>query len=420
MLEALKLERAAQRYRPERRDRRPLPLVQLDRLDHVELADGRRCSAAPRSASTTATRAESSLRATSARRLDDALALRRRHRRHVLRRRRGVLRELHEGRRRRRRRPATCAGCARSARPARRCAIECYRWLAQHCRRWTARRIWLDPISGGTDFAGAFVAGTAHAAGQCRRDAMPLPRRRGRGVDEPDARAAAARSSTRSASSSAPSRCRRCRSTSGATPTAARYRDSYFDMYPGVWRHGDWIADHAARRRDHLRPQRRDDQPARHPHGHRELYSAVEALPEVLDSLVVDLEYLGRESYMPLFVVLREGVVARRRADAAPQGRRSAAALSAAPRAQRDLPGRGDPAHAVGQEDGAAGQEAAARRRRRASVQARRDGQRRQRAWFTAFARRRAVCLSGPNGPGPSLSEGGERSGEGAALTAQL
>jgi acetoacetyl-CoA synthetase len=34
----------------------------------------------------------------------------------------------------------------------------------------------------------------------------------------------------------------------------------------------------------------------------------VETLPEVLDSLVVDLEYLGRESWMPLFVVLREGV----------------------------------------------------------------------------------------------------------------
>jgi acetoacetyl-CoA synthetase len=41
--------------------------------------------------------------------------------------------------------------------------------------------------------------------------------------------------------------------------------------------------------------------------GTSELYSAVEALPEVLDSMVVDLEYLGRESYMPLFVVLREG-----------------------------------------------------------------------------------------------------------------
>ena len=35
----------------------------------------------------------------------------------------------------------------------------------------------------------------------------------------------------------------------------------------------------------------------------------MEALPEVLDSLVVDLEYLGRESWMPLFVVLREGVM---------------------------------------------------------------------------------------------------------------
>ena len=42
--------------------------------------------------------------------------------------------------------------------------------------------------------------------------------------------------------------------------------------------------------------------------GTSELYSAVEALPEVLDSMVVDLEYLGRESYMPLFVVLRDGV----------------------------------------------------------------------------------------------------------------
>jgi len=42
--------------------------------------------------------------------------------------------------------------------------------------------------------------------------------------------------------------------------------------------------------------------------GTSELYSAIEALPEVLDSMVVDLEYLGRESYMPLFVVLREGI----------------------------------------------------------------------------------------------------------------
>ena len=87
-----------------------------------------------------------------------------------------------------------------------------------------------------------------------------------------------------------------------------RYLSSYFDIYPGVWRHGDWLKiganggciiygrSDATINRQGLRM------------GTSELYSAVEALPEVLDSLVVDLEYLGRESYMPLFVVLREGL----------------------------------------------------------------------------------------------------------------
>ena len=48
-------------------------------------------------------------------------------------------------------------------------------------------------------------------------------------------------------------------------------------------------------------------------HGHRlgtaEMYRVVEALPEVLDSLVVDIEVLGRPSFMPLFVVLRPGLL---------------------------------------------------------------------------------------------------------------
>ena len=41
--------------------------------------------------------------------------------------------------------------------------------------------------------------------------------------------------------------------------------------------------------------------------GTSEIYSAVEALPEVVDSLVLDLEYLGQESRLLLFVVLRDG-----------------------------------------------------------------------------------------------------------------
>ncbi len=88
----------------------------------------------------------------------------------------------------------------------------------------------------------------------------------------------------------------------------ARYLSSYFDTYPGVWRHGDWIKigddggciiygrSDATINRQGLRM------------GTSEIYSAVEGLAEVLDSMVVDLEYLGRESYMPLFVVLRPGV----------------------------------------------------------------------------------------------------------------
>lgn len=41
--------------------------------------------------------------------------------------------------------------------------------------------------------------------------------------------------------------------------------------------------------------------------GSSEIYQAVEGLDVVLDSLVIDLEFLGRDSFMPLFVVLRDG-----------------------------------------------------------------------------------------------------------------
>ncbi|HSB99359.1 MAG TPA: acetoacetate--CoA ligase, partial [Burkholderiaceae bacterium] len=91
-----------------------------------------------------------------------------------------------------------------------------------------------------------------------------------------------------------------------------RLHDSYFDMYPGIWRHGDWIriVPHPDSGASGAIIYGRSDATINR-HGVRmgtaELYRAVEALPEVLDSLVVDLEYLGRESWMPLFVVLREG-----------------------------------------------------------------------------------------------------------------
>ena len=71
-------------------------------------------------------------------RLDDALALRRRQRRDLLRRRRGVLRELRESRHRAGAAPATCRACARSARPARRWRSRATAGCASTCPRSTA------------------------------------------------------------------------------------------------------------------------------------------------------------------------------------------------------------------------------------------------------------------------------------------
>lgn len=186
------------------------------------------------------------------------------------------------------------------------------------------RDIWWCNISGGTDFCGAFIGGVRDlpqqpGVMQCRmlgaavetwNDAgepvlgqvgelvctQPIPSMPLYLVNDPD---------------------------------GARYRASYFEMYPpghgrkpgggdlpteagSVWRHGDWlrIGDEHGDGEWCVIYGRSDATINRHGlrMGTSEIYSAVEGIPEVLDSMVVDLEYLGRESYMPLFVVLRPGV----------------------------------------------------------------------------------------------------------------
>jgi acetoacetyl-CoA synthetase len=91
-------------------------------------------------------------------------------------------------------------------------------------------------------------------------------------------------------------------------PDQERYRASYFDMYPGVWRHGDWIE--ITSRGTAVIYGRSDSTINRHGvrMGTSEIYRAVLAVPEVVDALVVDVPRQGGESFMPLFVVLREGV----------------------------------------------------------------------------------------------------------------
>ncbi len=88
-----------------------------------------------------------------------------------------------------------------------------------------------------------------------------------------------------------------------------RYHESYFEMYPGFWRHGDWLK--ITPRGGAIIYGRSDSTINRHGirMGSAEIYRVVEDVAEVQDSLVVDLEYLGRESYMPLFIVLKPGAV---------------------------------------------------------------------------------------------------------------
>jgi acetoacetyl-CoA synthetase len=92
-------------------------------------------------------------------------------------------------------------------------------------------------------------------------------------------------------------------------PDNARYLESYFAVYPRVWRHGDWIK---ITRRGSCIIYGRSDATIKRMGlrlGTSEVYKAVESLPEVLDSLVVDLEGLGGKPLMLLFVVLNKGFV---------------------------------------------------------------------------------------------------------------
>ncbi len=87
-----------------------------------------------------------------------------------------------------------------------------------------------------------------------------------------------------------------------------RYGESYFEMFPGIWRHGDWVK--ITPRGSAIIYGRSDSTINRKGirMGSSEIYRVVEDMPEVLDSLIIGLERSGGGYYMPLFVVLRPGV----------------------------------------------------------------------------------------------------------------
>lgn len=199
-------------------------------------------------------------------------------------------------------------------------SAEVQQWGTDQFEKLGRANIWWNNLSGGTDFAGAFIGGNRDlplvpGVMQCRQLGAAVEAWNEQGQPVMDEVGELV-----------------CTQPIPSMPLflwgdadGKRYLSSYFDMYPAghgrkpgggdgdaemgpVWRHGDWIKllgeggciiygrSDATINRHGLRM------------GTSEIYSAVEALPEVLDSMVVDLEYLGKNSYMPLFVALRPGV----------------------------------------------------------------------------------------------------------------
>jgi acetoacetyl-CoA synthetase len=175
---------------------------------------------------------------------------------------------------------------------------EAYQWVYDQVRS----DVWLAPMSGGTDPATAFIGGNPLmpvVAGEmqckclgCKVEAF-----------DDDGKSLQDQVGELVCTEPMPSMPLYFWNDTGGK----RYHDSYFDTYPGVWRHGDWIRFTPGG--GSIIYGRSDATIKRHGirMGTAEIYSVVEELPEILESVVVDLEYLGRESYMPLFVVVRPG-----------------------------------------------------------------------------------------------------------------
>ncbi len=90
-------------------------------------------------------------------------------------------------------------------------------------------------------------------------------------------------------------------------PDGMRYRDSYFDIFPGVWRHGDWVT--VTQKGSVIVHGRSDATLNRHGVrlGSAEIYQSIEGLSEIQESLIVGIEQEGGKYWMPLFVHLCDG-----------------------------------------------------------------------------------------------------------------
>ncbi len=96
-------------------------------------------------------------------------------------------------------------------------------------------------------------------------------------------------------------------------PEGERYRDAYFGVFPGIWRHGDWIT---LTERGSVTIHGRSDATLNRKGvriGSADIYAIVDMVPGVKEALVVgidlpDADYPDADYWMPLFVVLEDGI----------------------------------------------------------------------------------------------------------------
>lgn len=174
-----------------------------------------------------------------------------------------------------------------------------YGWVYQH----VGEDVWFSSISGGTDICGPFVGGNPMlpvraGEAQCRCLGVNV-----HAFDEAG-RAVLDEVGELVVTDPMPSMPLYL----WGDRDGSRYHESYFDVYPDRWRHGDWIK---VTSDGGVVIYGRSDSTINRMGvrmGSAEIYRAVEDLPEIVDSLVVDLTYRDRISGLPLFVVLREEV----------------------------------------------------------------------------------------------------------------
>ena len=178
-------------------------------------------------------------------------------------------------------------------------APEVYGWVYEAVKP----DVWLVSLSGGTDVCSAFVGGVPTLpvhAGELQAASL------GAKVDAFDADGRPVIGETGELVLTAPLPSMPV--SFWNDPGGARYRESYFEMYPGVWRHGDWIriGAHGGAVISGRSDSTLNRQGIRF--GTSELYGVVEGMPEIRDSLVIGLELPDGGYWMPLFVVTADGV----------------------------------------------------------------------------------------------------------------